>query len=393
MSIEEKVNTLATAWEQFKSVNDARLAEIEKRGSADVLFTAQLEKISTVLDSYKSDVDQVKAAVARPADGAKTEAKNTAAVDEYKQAFNMYLRKGHEKGLEDLQLKALSVGTDPEGGYLVTPQMSSDITKIIFESSPIRQLASVETISTDSLDVIDDVQEFGAGWTGETTAVTETTNALVGKRSIPVMDMFAQPKATQKLLDDAGVNIEAWLNEKIADRFARLEATAFVSGTGVSQPRGILTYASGTSWGQIQQVNSGTSGVVTADGVINLFYALKEGYMANASFLANRSVVGALRLLKETTNQYIWQPGLASGQPDTLLGRPVYMASDMPVAAANSLSIAVGDFKRAYKIVDRIGMRMMRDPFTEKPFVKFYATKRVGGDVTNFEAIKIQRLA
>ena len=175
--------------------------------------------------------------------------------------------------------------------------------------------------------------------------------------------------------------------------FSRRESTAFVTGNGVSQPRGFLTYPAGTNWGQIEQLNSGTSAVVTADSLIRLYYSLKEAYAKQATFLINRSVVQSIRLLKDTTNQYIWQPGLAAGAPDTLMGVPVKLASDMPVAAANSLSVVVGDFKSAYVIVDRIAIRILRDPFTEKPFVKFYTTKRVGGDVTNFEAIKLLKLA
>jgi HK97 family phage major capsid protein len=181
---------------------------------------------------------------------------------------------------------------------------------------------------------------------------------------------------------------------KIADIFSRRENTAFITGNGVGQPRGILTYAAGTNWGQIQQINSGTNGAVTADGIINLFYALKDEYSKRANFIMNRTVVQAVRLLKQaTTNQYMWQPGLAAGAPDTLMGVPVFMATDMPVAANNALSIAVGDFQSAYQIVDRKGISILRDPFTEKPFVKFYATKRVGGDVVNFEAIKLMKLA
>jgi HK97 family phage major capsid protein len=388
--IKAKVDALGSAWEQFKSANDARLAEIEKKGSADVLFTAQLEKINGFMDEQKAKLDNLEVALSSPK-GASLGEKEDKSEAELKAAFSLYLRKGTD--LSDLQKKSLAVNSDADGGYLVTPAMSRDITKIIFETSPIRQLASVETISTDVLEIIDDNNEFAGGWTGETDTIAETNTAKIGKRSIPAHEVYAQPKATQKLIDDSSISIESWISEKIADILARKENTAFVSGAGVSQPRGILTYAAGTSWGQIQQVNSGSSGAVTADGLLNLLYALKEGYQTNATFIANRSVVGALRLLKDSTNQYLWQPSYQMGQPDMIIGRPIMMASDMPAAAANSLSVAVADFKRAYKVVDRRGVTIQRDPYTEKPFVKFYATKRVGGDVTNFEAIKILKLA
>ncbi len=394
--IADRVSALGNAWEQFKSVNDARLREIERKGNSDPLYAEHLSNINVAMDNYKKRLDQIETAYHRPAlDGAGDGYKTIASGDgEYGKAFRNYLRKGLDGGLEALQTKALSVGSDPDGGYLVTPTMSSKIVTSIFETSPMRQLSSVETISSDALELIDDHDQATAGWTGEVTAITETNTPTLAKRNIPTNELFAQPKATQKLVDDAAVDVEAWLADKISDIFARRENTAFISGNGVNQPRGILTYAAGTQWGRVEQINSGTNGAVTADGIINLFYALKDGYSKRASFLMNRTVVQSVRLLKQTsTNQYLWQPGLAAGSPDTLMGVPVYMATDMPTAATNSLSVAVGDFKAGYQIVDRRGIRILRDPFTEKPFVKFYATKRVGGDVINFEAIKLMRLA
>lgn len=393
MSIEEikgQVENLGKAWEQFKSTNDARLAEIEKKGSEDPLHKEQLDKINTVLDETKARVDQMHTAMQRP--GAPAEKKGESKDEPYREAYLKYIRKGDVTAIE-LEQKALSVGSDPDGGYLVTPAMASQMTQIIRETSPIRQIASVQTITTDSLDIIDDVDEAAGGWTGETGTVSETDAPQFGKRNIPVHEVYAQPKATQKLIDDSSIDIEAWLSAKIADIFARKQNTAFVSGSGYNQPRGFLTYAAGTAWGQIEQVNSGSSGALTADGLITLLYTLKPEYARQATFLMNRLVVAAARKLKDTTNQYLWQPGLASGQPDTLLGAPALMASDMPTAAADSLSVAVADFKRAYQVVDRIGIRTLRDPFTEKPFVKFYTTARVGGDVVNFEAIKLLKLA
>lgn len=393
--ITDRVASLGNAWEQFKQINDARLNDIERKGNADPLYNEHLNNISTALDNYKSRLDTIETAYNRPAlpvlGGEQASFKSN---EPYSKAFCNYLRKGMEGGLEALQTKALSVGSDPDGGYLVTPQMSSKIVQSIFETSPMRQLASVETISSDALELIDDHDQAAAGWTAETGVITETSTPTLAKRNIPTHELYAQPKATQKLVDDSAIDIESWLSGKIADIFSRKENTAFINGNGVGQPRGILTYASGVNWGQIQQVNSGTNGVVTSDSIIALFYALKDSYSKRANFLMNRTVVQAVRLLKQaTTNQYMWQPGLAAGVPDTLMGVPVQMASDMPVAATNSLSIAVGDFQSAYQIVDRKGISILRDPFTEKPFVKFYATKRVGGDVVNFEAIKLMKLA
>lgn len=393
--ITDKVNSLGRAWEHFKQVNDMRLAEIEKKGHADPLYQEQLGKISDALDNYKSRLDSMETAWNRPSTDAfeLTYKSGDPFVSEYKKAFDGYLRKGAVGGVESFEKKALSVGSDPDGGYLVTPSMSSTIIRIVNETSPMRKVAAIETISTDALEILEDKDDAAAGWTTEAGSVADTTTPKLGKKNIPVHELYAQPKATQKLVDDSAIDIEQWLAAKVADIFSRKENSAFINGIGVGQPRGILTYAAGTTWGKIEQITSGSSGAVTADGLIKLYYGLKEQYAVKSTFFMNRSIVQSVRLLKDTTNQYIWQPGLSAGAPDTLLGVSVIQAADMPTASANSLSVALADFGRAYQIVDRIGIRVLRDPFTDKPFVKFYTTKRVGGDVTNFEAIKILKLA
>lgn len=392
--IADRVHALGNAWEQYKQVNDARLKEIERKGHADPLYMEHLGTIGNALDNYKGRLDELETAMSRPALESTAETKAAGPQDgQYRKAFCNYLRKGQDSGLEALQTKALSVGSDPDGGYMVTHAMASRIVSAVQEISPLRNLASMETISSDALEILDDHDVMAAGWTSETGAVSDTTTAQVGKRIIPVHELFAQPKATQKLVDDAAIDIEGWIAAKVAETFAKKEGAAFVSGNGVGQPRGITTYAAGTSWGQIEQVDSGTNGQVTGDGLIKIFYALKDEHMKRATFIMHRSIVQQVRLLKEsTTDQYLWTPGLTAGSPDTLLGVPVVLATDMPVAATGSLSVAVGDFQAGYQIVDRSGIRILRDPFTDKPFVKFYTTKRVGGDVVNFDAIKLLKL-
>lgn len=389
--ITDHVSGLGHAWEQFKQTNDSRLSEIERKGNADSLYDEHLSRLGTALDHHKQRLDAIETAYNRP-ETVLSESKSDEKPSEYGKAFRNYLRKGMDAGLEALEVKSLSVQSDPDGGYLVTPTMSQRIVQAIFESSPMRQLASIETISTDALELIDDHASLAAGWTAETAAVTETATSVIAKRSIPTHELYAQPKATQKLVDDAAIDVEAWLSGKIADIFGRTQNTAFISGTGVGQPRGILTYPTGTAWGQIQQVSSGSAGQVTPDSLIAVYYSLKDAYMRRASFLMNRSVLQQVRTLKTSSGQYLWQPSLAAGSPDTLMGIPVYMAADMPVASSGALAVAVGDFQSAYQIVDRNGIRILRDPFTEKPFIKFYATARVGGDVVNFEAVKLLKL-
>lgn len=391
----DHVHTIGNAWEQFKQVNDSRLKDLERKGSADPLYLEHLSKISQTLDNQKSRMDRIETASARPGVDLAGSPYVGEVAGEYKTALVNYLRKGMDGGLEAIATKALSVSTNggADGGYLVTPQMSEEIVRIVTEISPMRELASVETISSDSLDVIEDTELPGADWVAETAARSDTTTHQINKNTIATHEMYAIPKATQKLIDDSSIDVEAWLAQKVGEKFAALEATAFISGDGNGKPKGILDYTAGTAFGEIQQINSGTDAVVTSDSLIQLYYALKDEYAKNATFLMNRSTIQAVRLLKEaTTNQYLWQPGLAAGTPDSLLGVPVKAAADMPVPANNSLSVAVGDFKRAYKIVDRVGIRVLRDPYTDKPYVKFYTTRRVGGEVVNTEAVKLLRL-
>jgi HK97 family phage major capsid protein len=320
---------------------------------------------------------------------------------EYKSAFDRMLRTD-VRVLSADEVKALSVGIDTDGGYLVTPDTSGRIVRRVFETSPIRQIANVVTIGTDKLEGIEDLNEAGAGWVGETQARNETSTPDVGKYSIPVFEMYAEPRATQKLLDDASVDMEAWLASKVADRLARLQNTAFVSGDGVTRPRGLTTYATqadtgSVPWGQIGHVNTGANGAFAssnpADAVFDLIGAVKDAYLGNARFLTRRAVITAMRKFKDSTGQYLWQPSLVAGTPETFAGYAITRAEDMPALATGSLSLMFGDFREAYTIVDRQGLRTLRDPYTAKPWVKFYTTARVGGGMVNFEAVKALRFS
>jgi len=375
------VEDVNRAWAEFK-------AEADRKGAAD---EHKLAAINAHLDKLQDQIDRTETALRRPQVGELApEAPDLAA---YKAAYGTYLRKGEDSGLAELEHKALSVGSDPDGGYTVTPEMSSRVATTIFESSPIRELATVETIGASSMEIIVDDDEPSSGWVAESASRAETTTPQVRKIEIPVHELYAEPRATQKILDDSNFDLEAWLANKIAERFARDEATAFVSGDGVGKPRGFTTYPAGTSFGQIEQVNSGHASLVQGDGLISLQNALKQGYLAGAVWVMKRTTLGDVRKLKDANDQYLWQPGLAQDQPATLLGHPLRAADDMAAVAANALAIAFGNFRAAYTVVDRVGIRVLRDPFTAKPFVKFYTTRRVGGEVVNFEAIKLQKIA
>lgn len=381
MNMESTIDKIATGWEDFQKQLDKRDLEIKKKGGADSLTEQNIQRLN-------DELTELKAAFDRP----QSETKSTFAAEDYehKNAFCAYLRKGIDTNLAHLEKKSLSVASDADGGFLVTSSMSETISKRVSEFSPIRQIANVTEISSDALEIIEDKDEAFAGWTLETDVRNETASPSIAKKVIQVHELYAQPKATQKLIDDASIDIEGWLSEKIIDVFSRKENAAFVTGDGVGKPKGILSYGED----EIERINSGDNGNITAEGIFNLFYALKENYAVKGKFLMSRSAVQAVRMLKDTTNgKYLWQPSLTAGTPDTLLGAEVVMSPDMPIVGNNALAIAFGDFKSAYQIVDRQGVRILRDPFTEKPFVKFYTTKRVGGDVVNFDAIKLLKLS
>ena len=315
-------------------------------------------------------------------------------VDEYKayqEAFKMSLRRELNHLTLDEQ-KAMMVGSDPDGGYLVPTATSSRIITKVYETSPLDELAYHETISTDALEIAIDTDEADAGWVGETEDRPTTGTPQVGVQRIPVHEIYAKPKATQQLLEDAGLDIEAWLAQKVSQKFARMRATAFITGNGIKRPRGILTYPAGSAGarGTILQVASGDANVLTADGLIKLTFALKDKYLANANWLMKRGTVGAVMLFKDLQDQYIWRPGLQAGQPSMLLGYNVRRADDMPTVAAGALPVAFGDFRAGYTVVDRLGIRTLRDPYSAKPFVEFFTRQRVGGDVVDFEAFALQ---
>lgn len=303
-----------------------------------------------------------------------------------------------QKGIE---IKAMSVNSDTDGGYLVIPQYDTLRKTREFETSPMRQYASVMTISSDRLLIpVDQDEATSGGWIGETATRSNTNTPTIKQIEIPVHEQYAQPVATLKLLDDAGVNIESWLAGKVTDIISRTENTAFISGNGVAKPRGILNYSAwsvnGTyEYGKIEQVNSGAAADFTADGLIDLQNSLKEFYQNRAVFMIKRNAFKNIMKLKDGMGQYLFNRNMdkSIGKPFDLLGNPVVFADDMPVVASNALALAYGDFNAGYQIVDRIGIRVLRDPFTSKGNILFYTTKRVGGAVVNFEAIKLQKLA
>ncbi len=321
----------------------------------------------------------------------------------HKKAFNAYLRSGDDDGLRGLVLegKALSTAVSADGGYLIDPQTADTIRSMLVSTSSIRAIANVVNVDASSFDVLIDRSEVGSGWATEAGPQTETATPTIERISIRLHELSAMPKASQRLLDDSAFDVEGWLAGKIATRFIRAESAAFINGDGVDKPKGILlppkvTNATWT-WGNIGYVPSGAAAdfpaTNAADTIVNLVYALSAEYRANATFVMNSKTAGAVRKMKDADGRFMWSDGLASEQPARLMGYPVLICEDMPDIAANAYAIAFGDFASAYTIAERPDVRVLRDPFSAKPHVLFYANKRVGGDVTDFAAIKLLKFA
>ncbi len=376
------------AFEEFKETNDKRLDEIEKRSSADVLSSEKLDRIDKALDQFSVKQQRL------PIGGG---AQRATASLQHKAAFNAYVRGGEVGGLKSLEGKALSVGSDPDGGYLVPDETEMTINRALKDISPIRAIAGVRQVSSSVYKRPFAVSGLDTGWVGEAAARAETATPTLSELSFPTMELYAMPAATASLLDDSAVNIDEWLAEEVRIAFAEQEGNAFIAGDGINKPKGFLTYPtianSSWTWGNVGTIATGASGALPSsnagDVLIDLAYAVKSSYRVNAHFVMNRATQAQVRKLKDGDGTYLWQPSIEPGQAPTLMGFPVAEAEDMPDIAADSLSIAFGDFRRGYLIVDRVGVRVLRDPYSAKPYVLFYTTKRVGGGVQDFDAIKL----
>jgi HK97 family phage major capsid protein len=321
----------------------------------------------------------------------------------HKKAFNAYVRAGDEDGLRGVVLegKALSTTVAGDGGFLVDPQTADMIRSMLLATSSLRSVANVVTVDASNYDVLIDRSEVGSGWATEVAATVETATPTIERISIRLHELAAMPKASQRILDDSAFDVEGWLAGKIATRFIRAEASAFINGDGIDKPKGIMLppkVANATwTWGNIGYVPSGAAAdfPVTnqADCIVNLVYSLGADYRANATFLMNSKTAGAVRKMKDADGRFLWADGLQMGQPAVLMGYPVLIAEDMPDIAAGAHAIAFGDFRAGYTIAERPDLRILRDPFSAKPHVLFYANKRLGGDVTDFAAIKLLRFA
>jgi HK97 family phage major capsid protein len=386
-------------FEEFKASNDERLASLGRR--ADVLIDEKVDRINGALDVQMKRIEDLALKTARPhLDGTRARVFDASA-REHKSAFDAYVRQGESAGLRLMETKALSVGSNADGGYLVPAELEHTISSRLAAISPIRAISSVREISGNVYKKPFMTAGPATGWVGETDARAQTTSSTIDALSFPAMELYAMPAATATLLDDSAVNIDEWIASEVELSFAVQEGAAFVNGDGSNKPKGFLNYtavANGSwTWGNLGYVASGAAGAFPSsnpsDVLVDTIYALKAGYRQNGNFVMNRKTQAAIRKFKDSGGAYLWQPPAQAGGRASLMTFPLIEAEDMPDIGANSLSIAFGDFRRGYLIVDRLGVRVLRDPYSAKPYVLFYTTKRVGGGVQDFDAIKLVKFA
>ena len=337
-------------------------------------------------------LDRKTALAARPAlsHAADTEAP-------HQKAFENYLRSGDDDGLRGIEMEGKALAINSDGGFVVDPQTSDAIQSVLRSNASIRAIASVVTVEASSYDVLVDHADMGFTWANETSALTESDTPQIDRITIPLHELSAMPKASQRLLDDSAFDIDSWLAGRIADKFARAEAEAFIMGDGIDKPTGFLTHPQTDNdvwvWGNLGYVATGAAGdfapTHASDSIIELVYSLGAQYRASAQFVMNSKTAGAVRKMKDADGRFLWSDGLAAGEPARLMGYPVLIAEQMPDIANGNCAIAFGDFGAGYTVAERPDLRVLRDPFSAKPHVLFYATKRVGGDVSDFAAIKL----
>lgn len=385
------VDGYMNAFEAFKAENDARLLALETRKAADPLVEDKLARIEQTLNRFDQEFLRLRRPMLAPYDSG----------GEAKSAFERYVRRGDPSQLLSLEGKGLSVGSEPDGGFLVPEESETLLFGELKEISPIRRIAGHLTVSSSVYRRPFVTAGAATGWVGETDDRPATDAPKIAELSYPTMEIYACPAATGKLLDDAAVDVDAWLNREIVDAFANAEGRAFVSGTGVNQPKGFLAYDqvadAAWAWGKVGFVATGVAGGLPAEypaGVLyDLVFALKAAYRRNGRFVMNRMTQSVVRRIRDDNGNYLWQPDLAGSLRPTLLGFPVEECDDMPDIAPGSASIAFGDFQRGYLVVDRRGVQVLRDPYSAKPYVLFYVTKRVGGGISDFNAIKLLKFA
>ena len=382
------IDGIQAAFAQFKAEHTKQIEEI-KAGRSGSDQEAVLAKINADLERLQRESEDAHTKIAAAQNGPGVAALRD---KEYTASFNAHMRKG------DVQ-SALNKGAAEEGGFLTPVEWDRTITDMLREESPMRELAQVQPTSKAGWTKLFNMGGTGSGWVGETDQRPETATPNLKALGFGHGEIYANPAATQQILDDAEINLDAWLASEVQAEFAEQEGAAFISGDGVKKPAGILTYVEGGTnaakhpFGAIKVVNSGAAADIGSDAVLDLIYGLPKKFRQNARFLTNNLTIAKLRKLKDGQGNYLWQPSAQAGQPATLHGYGIAEDENMPDVAANSLPMLFGDYKRGYLIIDRMGIRVLRDPYTKKPYVLFYTTKRVGGGVQNPECLRALKVA
>ena len=396
------IEALGRAFEIFKSENDTRIKAIESKGHADPLLTEKIDRINADLSAFtamKKQLEVIETIVARSRLPGGGNSEIDRAKAEHKAAFNAWMRKGVDAGLLDLEIKAeLSTLSDPEGGFTVPEELNRTIRDIATLRSAMRRLADVITIGVSEYKELVDTQGESANWVAEKQTRAETDTSTLVQVSWFPKELESMPPVTQTMLDDSFFNVEAWVAKFVARAFGKKEGSAWIIGNGVEKPKGIAAYTMITNasyaWGKVGYIPGGHATLLNnVDKLIDLQHALKVDYRPGAYWLMNDTTVGTIRKFKDGDGNYIWRPGLLENAPDILLGKPIEVDDNVDDIGANKYPVFFGNFKDAYLIVDRQGVRMLRDPYTKKPYVLFYTTKRTGGGIRNYEALKALKIA
>ncbi|OQS41826.1 phage major capsid protein [Chromobacterium haemolyticum] len=398
MEVKELVQNLGGAFEEFKKTNDERLKRVEKGLSTGDLEAklANVDKAITELENVKRSIDDLSKKAARGGLGGNGELSGDQV--EHKQAFGRFMRKGVDDGLAELEAKALNLGDKPDGGYAVPEELDRNIIQLERRDVPMRDICNVITVGNEEYKRLINTGKAKSGWVGETDPRTATGTPQLAQVAPFFGELYANPEATQKMLDDVFFDAEAWLAGEVAIEFSEQENAAFTGGDGLKKAKGFLAYGASDETddkrklGTLQYVSSGAAASLTADALLDLIYSLKRGYRRNGTFVLNGLTLPVIRKLKDSEGNYLWKPGLDAGEVSTLLNKPISENDDMPLVGADALAIAFGDFKRGYTIADVRGVRVLRDPFSNKPYVGFYTTKRVGGGVMDSNAIKLMKI-
>lgn len=399
MALDEKdlsnvAEAIQTKFDEFKKVNDKRIDAVDQEKSK---LAGQVEGLNEKLSefaTFKKQIEDEMLALKRP--GAAASNKD---VEAHKTAYNQFLRKGRDDGLGELQSKALSIGVEADGGYAVPEEIDRSIIDLQRNMSPMRAVCSQITVGTPDYKKLVNLAGTGSGWVGETAARPATNTPTLAQVAAFMGEIYANPQASQASLDDMFFNAEAWLAAEVAREFNEKEGAAFLSGDGTNKPKGILAYtmaqtADGArAFGTLEKIHSGTAGDFDSDDVLKLIYTLKAAYRQDAQFMMPTLTLFKVRTMKDSTGQYLWRPGLEAGQPSMLNGYGIAENEDMPAIASAANAVLFGDFKSAYTIVDRFGVRVLRDPYSNKPNVGFYTTKRVGGMLVDSQAVKVLTLS